>query len=179
MRMKVRITKDSAAISGQETMTFLNKSDIDRLLPDLAVANSASFLFRRYFQDPVVSSLALRAVAELEARVKEVHGNNEAHLPDVVDGYAAAVALLRAGQVAIVERIAGQPGKLSWLSGLAKSVSGSKLGNTGVKTVSANAYRIQVTDAPMFLTTSGLSVRSVQSKSKQGSEADVSVLVSG
>ena len=52
-------------------MTFLTEEDMRRLGTELAVANTASYVFRRFRNDPMVRALAMREPSALIEVLKQ------------------------------------------------------------------------------------------------------------
>lgn len=144
-------------------MTFLTNNDVRRLAAELAVANSAGYILRRFGEDPVVRGLGLRSPNDLLAVVRHADQQPEPTLEQEVQGYAAAVALVISGAHAVLEAYAlTQVGGLVYLPELV-ALSRSTGTQVNVQKMATNDYRVSLSPGITVSTSSAESKRSVGS----------------
>jgi hypothetical protein len=126
-------------------MTWLSQNDVERLGADLAVANSASYIFRRFRADPTVKALALRDGKELLEGIRRSEQAAPPKLEDEVLGYAAAVAALTSGHAPdLTAYIATSSGALKWLPQLIELARQEAGPPVNVVSIGQNQYQFNV-----------------------------------
>lgn len=136
-------------------MIFLSSQDVERLGVDYAVANTPSYVYRRFRDDPMVKALALRSDAELVDALGSADAVKNPSEDRKIEAYAAAIGLLISSRQLIVERYLRENTDtcLSWLRGILEySLS---LNRTGIarKVISGRDYRIDLESRPIVSTT--------------------------
>lgn len=147
-------------------MTFLTQPDIRRLSTELAVANTGSYVLRRFASDPVVRALALRPADQLLHVIKRADSQCPVPLEAEVEGYAAAVALSLGGHLAALEQYAlARPEGLKWLPHVIAAARGQREAAVTMTSVRQNEYAFKLTPGPVIVSTSSAGSNPVDGES--------------
>src|SRR5579871_3020842 len=127
-------------------MTFLTQRDVERLSTELAVANTGNYIFKRFSEDPIVRSLALRPTQTLLEVVRTADAADHApNLTSEVEGYAAAIAISLSGNLAMLEEYAIARGQgLKWLPQIISAASAAQPDPVSVTTIGRNEYSYKI-----------------------------------
>jgi len=159
-------------------MTLLSIDDVHRLAGDLAMANSAIYVYRRFRDDPLVKALGFRKTPELIAAVHAADATEKPSLDVEVTGYAALVALVSSDRASKLEpyTLTGSGG-LKWKHEILQIADERNRPRGTIEVVGKNGYRVNIGGEPMISISSGYRGRHVENVSQNVSSSSTNVKI--
>jgi hypothetical protein len=134
----------------------MTPNDVRRLATELAVANTGSYVFRRFADDPIVKAMALRSETDLLDAVKAADAAPTPIPLDIeVAGYAAAIALLLGQGLATLEAygLLRQSG-LKWLPQIIETARADRRPRASITSLRQNDYAFNFSPTSVTMSTS-------------------------
>jgi len=137
---------------------WLSQNDTERLGADLAVANSATYVLRRFQDDPIVRALAFKDESELLERIRTVDSEARPKFEDEVEGYAALVAATVGGHLTSLSKYGQRDrGSLRWLNQIIKLATDQASPPRTVRNIGRNDYQFNISAPQVTVVTTSTS----------------------